>query len=145
MSNPDSDSPAGAGVQEQFLTLLSREEAMHRFQSCLSMRPLGEETVELGASLGRVVARTLRSPIDVPPFDRALVDGFALRAEDIAQASEREPIQLSLNAEIIACGVEPRIEVASGTATRCRAAPMRFAWWSTPIQAGPAIYRSGAA
>jgi putative molybdopterin biosynthesis protein len=104
-------------VQEQFLTLLSREEAMHRFQSYLSMRPIGEETVELGASLGRVVARTLRSPIDVPPFDRALVDGFALRAEDIAQASEREPIQLSLNAEIIACGVEPRIEVASGTAT----------------------------
>jgi putative molybdopterin biosynthesis protein len=117
MSKLNSEIRAGAGVQEQFLTVLSREEAMRRFQSHLSLQPLGEEMVELSGSLGRVVARTLRSPIDVPPFDRSLVDGFALRAEDIAKASELAPVVLSVNAETIACGIIPRLEVASGTAT----------------------------
>jgi putative molybdopterin biosynthesis protein len=117
MSDVNSESPAGAGVQDQFLTVLSREEAMHRFQSHLSMRPVGEEIVKLSATLGRVVARPIRSPIDVPPFDRALVDGFALRAEDVAQATERSPVRLNVNRETIACGIEPRLEVASGTAT----------------------------
>ena len=73
-------------AQVQFLTLLSREEAARRFQSHLTLEPLGEETVWLASSLGRVLARTLRSPIDVPPFDRSLVDGFAVRAADIAHA-----------------------------------------------------------
>jgi len=117
MSTPINQSGASSTAQEQFLTVLSREEAARRFQSHLSMQPLGEETVALAASLGRVLARTLRSPIDVPPFDRSLVDGFAVRAADVAAASESAPVRLSLNAETIACGTAPRLEVASGTAT----------------------------
>jgi putative molybdopterin biosynthesis protein len=105
------------GAQDQFLTVLSRDEAAHRFQGHLAMVPLGEEVVGLGASLGRVLARTLRSPIDVPPFDRSLVDGFAVRASEIAKASESEPIRLKLNNEAIACGIAPKLEVVSGTAT----------------------------
>src|ERR1700730_12586940 len=104
-------------AQDQFLTLLSRQEAALRFQSHLDMAPLGEETVMLGTSLGRVLAQTLRSPIDVPPFDRSLVDGFAVRAAEITQASEAASVRLTLNDETIACGVAPTIEVAAGTAT----------------------------
>jgi hypothetical protein len=40
------------GAQDQFLTVLSREEAASRFQSHLAMEPLGEETVALASSLG---------------------------------------------------------------------------------------------
>jgi putative molybdopterin biosynthesis protein len=105
------------GAQDQFLTVLSREEAASRFQSHLAMEPLGEETVGLASSLGRVLAQTLRSPIDVPPFDRSLVDGFAVRAADIAQASEAVSVRLTLNNETIACGIAPKVEVTSGTAT----------------------------
>ncbi|HEY8007578.1 MAG TPA: molybdopterin biosynthesis protein [Methylocella sp.] len=105
------------GAQDQFLTVLSREEAASRFQSHLAMEPLGGETVGLASSLGRVLAQTLRSPIDVPPFDRSLVDGFAVRAADIAQATEAAPVRLMLNNETIACGIAPKLEVASGTAT----------------------------
>ncbi len=105
------------GAQEQFLALLSRDEAMSRFQSHLAMQPVGEEIVTLGASLGRVVAQTLRSPVDVPPFDRALVDGYALHAEDSKHASQRSPIRLRVNPETIACGTAPEIEVAGLTAT----------------------------
>jgi putative molybdopterin biosynthesis protein len=103
--------------QEQFLELLSRDEAMRRFVSHLAMQPVGEETVALGESLGRVVAKTLRSPVDVPPFDRALVDGYALHAEDTRQANQRSPIRLRVNPETIACGTAPGIEVAGLTAT----------------------------
>jgi putative molybdopterin biosynthesis protein len=104
-------------AQDQFLTLLSREEAAQRFQSHLTMESLGEETVGLGTSLGRVLAQTLRSPIDVPPFDRSLVDGFAVRAADIPHANEAAPVRLMLNNETIACGIAPKLEIVSGTAT----------------------------
>jgi len=117
MSKPVTQGAAKPMEQEQFLTVLSREEAARRFQGALSMRPLDEESVDLGASLGRVLARTLRSPIDAPPFDRSLVDGFALRAADVGQASEAAPVHLALNDETIACGIAPRLEVASGRAT----------------------------
>ncbi len=117
MSDFATKDPKAPAAQEQFLSVLSREEAARRFQAALPMQPLGAERVALGASLGRILAETLRSPIDVPPFDRSLVDGFAVRAADVAAASETSPVRLRLNAETIACGVLPRIEVAEGTAT----------------------------
>jgi putative molybdopterin biosynthesis protein len=116
-SLPSNPSPPKPAAQEQFLTVLSREDAARRFQAALSMRPLEEEIVDLAGSLGRALARTLRSPIDAPPFDRSLVDGFALRAADVAPAREAAPIRLSLNEEAIACGIAPRLEVGGGTAT----------------------------
>jgi putative molybdopterin biosynthesis protein len=109
--------PTAAPGQEQFLSVLSRDEAARRFQAHLAMQPLGIERVALAASLGRILAETLRSPIDVPPFDRSLVDGFAVRAVDIIAATEATPVRLRLNAETIACGIVPRLEVGAGTAT----------------------------
>ena len=103
--------------QDQFLTILSREEAKARFESALPMRPLGSERVALHASVGRVLAETLRSPIDVPPFDRSSVDGFAVRADDVATARDHAPVALALNAEAIACGHAPKLTVYGGSAT----------------------------
>ena len=57
------------------------------------------------------------APIDVPPFDRANVDGFALRAADTLGAADATPKQFGLNTEVIACGHAPTIEVRPGTAT----------------------------
>ncbi len=57
------------------------------------------------------------APLDVPPFDRANVDGFALRSTDTAGASDGAPKQLTLNAEVIACGHAPELEVAPRSAT----------------------------
>ncbi len=64
-----------------------------------------------------MLAADLAAPIDVPPFDRANVDGFALRAADTTGATDHAPKQLSLNAEVIACGHAPKVEVRPGTAT----------------------------
>jgi putative molybdopterin biosynthesis protein len=106
-----------AARQEQFLEVVSAEEARVRFERHLDRAPLPAEPVALGAALGRVLAHDIAAPIDVPPFDRSGVDGFALRAADTAGASDGAPRRLELNAEVIACGHAPAIEVRPGTAT----------------------------
>jgi putative molybdopterin biosynthesis protein len=106
-----------AARQEQFLEVVSAEEATKRFQAHLDLAPLPAERVTLAAGLGRVLADDLAAPIDVPPFDRANVDGFALRAVDSVGAAESAPKELALNAEVIACGHAPKVEVRPGTAT----------------------------
>src|SRR5205085_10309194 len=57
------------------------------------------------------------APIDVPPFDRSNVDGFAVRSADLAKAGEGTPARLALNGETIHCGTAPTLQVKSGTAT----------------------------
>jgi molybdopterin molybdotransferase len=46
----------------------------------------GEEECVLGDAAGRVLARDVPSDLDFPPFDKASMDGFACRAEDLGQA-----------------------------------------------------------
>jgi putative molybdopterin biosynthesis protein len=106
-----------AARQEQFLEVVSAEEAKKRFDAHLDRSPLPAERVLLSAALGRVLASDLAAPIDVPPFDRANVDGFAIRAADSAGAADGAPKQIALNPEVIACGHAPKIEVKPGTAT----------------------------
>jgi putative molybdopterin biosynthesis protein len=65
-----------AARQEQFLEVVSAEEARARFARHLDLSPLPAQTVSLAESLGRVLARDVIAPIDVPPFDRAGVDGL---------------------------------------------------------------------
>jgi putative molybdopterin biosynthesis protein len=106
-----------AARQEQFLGVVSAEEATRRFHAAIPLDPLEAEEVPLAAALGRVVARGVAAVVDAPPFDRAVVDGFALRAADTTGASEAAPRRLRLNAEVLACGVAPAIEILPGTAT----------------------------
>src|SRR3954471_17620888 len=46
------------------------------------------ETVPLAAGRGRVVARDVVAPLDLPPFDNSAVDGYAVRHADLAAESE---------------------------------------------------------
>ncbi len=106
-----------AARQEQFLEVVSPEEAERRFHAHVDRAPIGSEPVALAALPGRVLADDVVSPIDVPPFDRSGVDGIAVRAGDTAGASDAAPVRLRLNGEVIACGTAPGIEIAPGTAT----------------------------
>jgi putative molybdopterin biosynthesis protein len=106
-----------AARQEQFLEVVSAEEARARFARHLDLAPLAAEAVTLAGALGRVLAHDVTAPIDVPPFDRANVDGFALRSIDTVGASDTAPRRLRLNGEVIACGHPPALEVERGTAT----------------------------
>src|ERR1700722_5031248 len=111
------DAVRRAARQEQFLEVVSAQEARRRFEACIDRSPLPAETLPLAAALSRVLAADVVAPVDAPPFDRSNVDGFAVRAADTNGASDGMPKRLGLNAEVIACGVEPAIEVRPGSAT----------------------------
>jgi molybdopterin molybdotransferase len=53
---------------------------------------LPTESVALEDAAGRILAADLVSPLDVPGFDRAAMDGYALRGADTAGASEYNPL-----------------------------------------------------
>ncbi len=110
-NNPDSLD------QGQFLTILSREDALARFEAALFPRAIPAENRSLANTLGCALAEDVVAPIDVPPFDRSNVDGFAVRSADLAAAGETAPVRLLLNDEVIACGIAPVRPVLSGTAT----------------------------
>ena len=74
--------------QDQFLSVLSREEALARFAAALFPRPVPSEMRPLADALGGALAQDVVAPIDVPPFDRSNVDGFAVRSADLASAGE---------------------------------------------------------
>lgn len=117
---PDSrkqTSVESASRQEQFLDVVSRDEATARFHRHLKLAPLGIERLPLAQSLGRTLALNIASAVDVPAFDRSNVDGFALQAADTFGAMEEAARSVRLNSEVLSPGVKPAIAVASGTAT----------------------------
>src|SRR5262245_47480066 len=63
-----------------------------------TVAPLEAEVVALESSLGRILRQDLHADIDLPPFDRARMDGYALKAEDAASA----PVSLRLIGEVAA-------------------------------------------
>ncbi|WP_164935488.1 molybdopterin biosynthesis protein [Bradyrhizobium guangzhouense] len=103
--------------QQQFLKILSREEALARFDAALFPRPIPNEARKLADALGAALAEDVSAPIDVPPFDRSNVDGFAVRSADLSAAGEGAPVRLALNGETIHCGTAPALQVTTGTAT----------------------------
>jgi molybdenum cofactor synthesis domain-containing protein len=117
MTNPPLPKNRESVDQDQFLTILSREEAMARFEAAVFPRPALSELCPLSGALGCALAEDIVAPIDVPPFDRSNVDGFAVRSADLDSAGEATPVRLMLNDEVIACGIAPARPVLSGTAT----------------------------
>src|ERR1700694_4982663 len=117
MTNPPLPKNRDAMDQDQFLTLLSREDAMARFEAAVFPRRTLSEQRPLSGALGCALVEDIVAPIDVPPFDRSNVDGFAVRSADLNSAGEATPVRLMLNDEVIACGIAPARPVLSGTAT----------------------------
>ncbi|SIR25426.1 molybdopterin molybdochelatase [Haladaptatus litoreus] len=73
------------------------------------------ERVPLVDARGRVLAERLDADRDVPGFDRASMDGYAVKARDTFGADEADPVILDLVGEVHA-GVEPTVEVGEGKA-----------------------------
>lgn len=80
-----------------------------------AVRPVeGTETVTLEAAWGRVTAEDVVSPLDVPPFDRAAMDGYAVRAADVAGAATESAVRLRCVGVLFA-GSVAEVEVTPGT------------------------------
>ena len=58
------------------------------------------EEIGFEAALNRVLAEDVFSPIDSPPFDRAAMDGYAIRGEDSFGAAPRNPVFLKINRRV---------------------------------------------
>ena len=78
---------------------------------------LDAEEIPLRTARGRVLAEDVRSDRDVPPFANSAMDGYAVRASDVRQASTAQPVQLRVLGEIRA-GVAPPASVQAQTALR---------------------------
>jgi molybdopterin molybdotransferase len=78
---------------------------------------LGIERVPILPALGRILAEEIRSPRDIPGFDNSAMDGYAVRAVDIATASETRPVRLSVLGTV-AAGMMPTVTLSAGTAVR---------------------------
>jgi molybdopterin molybdotransferase len=81
-----------------------------------SLSPLGRESVALGDALGRILAETLHAGRDLPGFDNSAMDGYAVRAVDIAAASASLPVALPVIGESRAGGLAA--ELTPGRAIR---------------------------
>ncbi len=108
---PPSSRPSG---QEQFLSILSREDALARFAAALFPRPLAVEERTILGALGLPLAADVAAPLDIPPFDRSAVDGYAVRSADIAGAAEGRPVPLVLAGATIHCGTAPTRSLRPG-------------------------------
>ena len=82
-----------------------------------ALTPLGVETVPLAEARGRVLAAPVVSGRVLPPFDNSGMDGYAVRAADIAGASGAAPVVLPVTGESRA-GAPPSLRLAPGTAIR---------------------------
>ena len=81
------------------------------------VRPMPAERVALLDALGRVLAKSIIAPLTLPPWDNAAMDGYAVQAGDIAQATVQRPVVLEV-LETVAAGQTPTRSVFSGKATR---------------------------
>ena len=95
--------------------MLSVEEAYQRIMSCFS--PLETEEKALQDCLGQVLAANITSPLDLPPLTNSAMDGYAVRQEDIREASGQSPRQLRVIG-LVAAGQVSSQTVTSGTAIR---------------------------
>src|SRR6266481_1263110 len=78
---------------------------------------LGVERIPILDALGRVLAENISSSRDIPGFDNSAMDGYAVRAADLAKASEANPVKLAI-VETIGAGQMPTQSVSAGHAVR---------------------------
>ncbi|WP_276260509.1 molybdopterin biosynthesis protein [Haloglomus litoreum] len=98
--------------RKEFRDLASPDEA-HDAIASLDLTP-DPETVPLREARGRVLAERIDAAIDVPGFDRASVDGYAVHASDTFGADEADPARLELVGEVHA-GEAPDVAVPEGS------------------------------
>jgi len=88
--------------------MISVEEALGHVLGCAKSLP--EKRLPLGSALGLRLAEAIVSDVDSPPFDKAMLDGYALSVHDCSPT-------LRVTEEVIAGGV-PSHAVERGTTVR---------------------------
>lgn len=104
--------------------MISLDEAQSLIYRQLASLPV--ERIGMLEAYERVLAEEISAPLDLPPFHRSPLDGYALKGEDTRDAAPDKPCRLKL-VEKIPAGHAPRQEIVPGTAARIfTGAPIPF-------------------
>jgi molybdopterin molybdotransferase len=95
--------------------MISVDEALNKILS--HIHPLGPEKVSLLDALGRVIAEDICAPRDIPPFDNSGMDGYAVKWEDVKNASADHPVRLEVIEDLPAGSISSRT-IGKGQAIR---------------------------
>lgn len=95
--------------------MISVEEALAEILR--HVQPLEPERLPILETLGCVLAETITSDINIPPFDNSGMDGFAVRSADVVGASAATPVRLRV-IDSVAAGYVAGVTVEPGTAIR---------------------------
>lgn len=126
-------------------------EAYRRFRA-VYQPTVRRELIALDDALGRYLAAEVRAPVDLPEFPRSTVDGFAVRAADLAGASAAAPAVLTVVGEA-SMGRVPEAAVRPGSAVKIHTGAMlprgadavaMVEWTSTSAPGSVAIDRDAA-
>ena len=77
-----------------------RSVELHRSVVAALLRPTATENVPLARARGRVLAADVVAAVSLPSFDNSAMDGYAVRAAELAGASEASPVELRVAADI---------------------------------------------
>jgi len=97
--------------------VVSVETARDIFDKNFTLPEMLSEYISILDAAGRITAKDIVSPVNLPDFDRSSMDGYAVRAQDTFGATESLPAYLQIIGEVL-MGEEPHIEISKGTAAR---------------------------
>jgi putative molybdopterin biosynthesis protein len=100
---------------KMFRKLLTFDEARQIIHQHFKPKPLDVEEIPLLEACNRVLAEDITATLDIPPFNRSTVDGYAVKAEDTFGADENKPARLKL-CGTVNIGEPTKIAVTRSTA-----------------------------
>ena len=95
-----------------FRTLISVDEALRTVLAYA--KRTGQEELGFDDALNRVLAEDVHSPVDSPPFDRAAMDGYAIRGEDSFGASPTKAVRLRIRNKRVEIGAGEGFPIQTG-------------------------------
>jgi molybdenum cofactor synthesis domain-containing protein len=98
-----------------FRKLMTFDEAKKVISEQLKPKALGEEEISLLEAYNRVLRENVVSALDIPPFNRSTVDGYAVKAEGTFGAEENQPAKLTARG-MVSVGEPPKIRISKGEA-----------------------------
>jgi len=100
---------------KMFRKLVTIDEAKKVIQQHFQPKPLDVKQIPLLEAYNRVLAEDVTSALDIPPFSRSTVDGYAVKAKDTFGADENKPVSLKI-CGTVNVGETPKTSVVHGKA-----------------------------
>ena len=93
-----------------FRELMTFDHAKKLLFDTLNPQPLGIEKIPLIKAYNRILSENIITKLDIPPFNRSTVDGYAVKADDTYESDEKKPTALKIIGTINV-GESPKIQI----------------------------------